>query len=219
MKLLNTITLLSVLVSGAAHASIVYVDADPITNTFDTATGSTNTDWYVNGTSDTAPNWGLRGGFANGSTILEGRVTTGADTPLTTQISGLGDGTYDVWAFFWDASGANIWQLSAGLSGNPIVTYSADGAGNTTAPVNAGTLSFTTTVLTAESDRIMYGVNLGQATVSGGSPTINVLIEQLGGGSERRTWYDGVGYEAVPESSAALLIGLAGLALLRRRRS
>ena len=129
----------------------------------------------------------------------------------------MSDGSYDVWAFFWDASGANGWQLSAGLSGNPIVTYSADGAGNTTAPVNAGTLSFTTTVLAAQDDRIMYGVNLGQATVTSGS-SIDVLIEQLGNGSGSRAWFDGVGYEVVPEPSSALLIGLGGLALLSRRR-
>ncbi len=207
-----------ILLSSLSFGAITYIDADPTTNTFETATGSVDTDWYVSGKADTDPLWGLRA-FANSTTIFEGRSeAAGDDVPLTTQLSGLGDGTYNVWAFFWDASGSNGWELSTGLSGNPIATYSFDGAGNTTAPVDAGTLDLTGVGTTAEDDRIMYGVNLGQATVSGGS-SINVLIQQLGNGSGSRTWYDGVGYEVVPEPSAALLIGLGGLALLRRRRS
>jgi len=42
------------------------------------------------------------------------------------------------------------------------------------------------------------------------------LIETNDGYS--RTWYDGVGYQAVPEPSAVILVGLAGLGLLARRR-
>ncbi|MDX1679158.1 MAG: PEP-CTERM sorting domain-containing protein [Akkermansiaceae bacterium] len=215
----HLIALLSLLATGAANAAITYVDADPTTNTFDTATGSVNTSWYVSGSATTDDGlWGYRNDVANGSTVLQGAsFSSPSDPPLTTQISGLSDGTYDVWVFFWDAADSNQWEITAGLSGNPLVTYSFDGDGNTTAPVATSTLSFTTSVLTTESARVMYGVNLGQATVSGGS-TIDVLIEQQGAGNLQRTWYDGVGYEAIPEPSVALLVGLGGLALLRRRR-
>jgi hypothetical protein len=65
----------------------------------------------------------------------------------------------------------------------------------------------------------MYGVNLGQETVIGGS-AINFFIDQDGttSGGTDRTWYDGVGYEVVPEPSSMALLGLGGLALILRRR-
>ncbi|MFK7911466.1 MAG: PEP-CTERM sorting domain-containing protein [Akkermansiaceae bacterium] len=130
--------------------------------------------------------------------------------------------------FFWDSSGGtNQWEITAGLDSSLTQaddTYSFDGAGDTdTAPtIAASTLSFTTSIITqpSSSNRTLYGVNLGQRTVSGGS-NIDVFIEQLGASGADRTWYDGVGYElvtTVPEPSSTALLGLGGLALILRRR-
>jgi hypothetical protein len=168
---------------------------------------------------------------------------------LTTTIPSLADGTYNIWVFFQDnvgdliASGIQNWVISAGLSPNPTTTYWAPnqplathndatpvlgtgGSGSiTTAGVSyAGDLTFTSSVVTLEgtgtAERRLYGVNLGTATVTGGSD-INVYIDMLIAGSSTttRVYYDGVGYEAIPEPSAALLGGLGLLALLRRRRN
>lgn len=141
---------------------------------------------------------------------------------LTTQITGLTDAQdYDIWVFFWDASDANVWNIAAGLTTGALTTYSFDGLGDQTQTVAASTLTFTNTspvVLPAEGNRIMYGVNLGPVTASG--TTINVFVDNLtGGGGNNRTWYDGVGYEVVPEPSTALLGGIGLLVLLRRRRA
>jgi hypothetical protein len=76
---------------------------------------------------------------------------------------------------------------------------------------------FTTPVQVADGNRLMVQSSLGTA-VADASGEITVYVDSNGGSSSTRTWYDGVGYEAVPEPSAALLLGLGGLALLRRRR-
>ena len=54
--------------------------------------------------------------------------------------------------------------------------------------------------------------------------TLEVFIDDFAaagtsGNSDSRTWYDGVGYELVPEPSASLLgaMGTLTLLLLRRR--
>ena len=214
----------------STHAAIVYVDAEEGSsgNTFETGGSLSDTSWVTAGsTDDSSSTWGRRD-FANGGTIFEGRSddTSGQDPDLTTQITGLDDNDYNVWAFFWDASGADQWELTVGLSStltDADDTYSFDGDGNTTAPVEASTLTFDTAPDFTEDNRTMYAVNLGTATVSGGS-SIDVFIEQLGTNDQGRdrTWYDGVGYEVVPEpSSFGLIAGFLGLTwvMLRRRRA
>lgn len=208
-----------------SHAAITYVDAVFNTggNTFATGGSLGTTTWVDNANTNTDNNtkWQRRTGFSNGNDFFQARVsTTGTIPELTTQISGLPAGTYNVWVFFWDAGDANKWNISAGLTSGAsnLTTYSFDGAGNTTAPVAASTLDFSTTVVKTEEDRVMYGVNLGQKAVVSGN-AINVYVDHLTGvGGNFRTWYDGVGYEAVPEPSA-MVLGLIGtLTLLRRRR-
>ena len=211
--------------TSAGHAAITYVDAAFNTggNTFATGGSLGNTTWVddTNTNADDNTKWHRRTGFSNGSDFFQARVAaTGSMPELTTQVTGLADGNYNVWVFFWDAANTNTWNIAAGLTSGAsnLTTYSFDGAGNKTAPVATSTLNFSNTVLKTEDDRVMYGVNLGQRSVASGS-AINVYVNHLTGtGGDNRTWYDGVGYEAVPEPSALLLGALGALALLRRRR-
>ncbi len=227
-----------------SQAAITYVDAlaGSSGNTFATGGSLSNTSWVdltTNGSGAIEDKWQRRTGtdFGNGSNedVFQAlhEVVTSDDMPeLTTTITGLADGTYVIWAFYWDqvASGTQNWTISAGLTSGSLSTYSSVGqpsvTGATSSGIDTAGLSFDSTVLkianegSLTAERRMYGVNLGEVTVSGGSGTVDVFVDQLiGGGSTDRTWYDGVGFEAVPEPSSTLLIGFGGLALgLRRRR-
>lgn len=198
------LTYVALLTGGVAVASaqITYLDAveGADGNTF--ATGGTpgDTSW-INPEASTATDnerWRIRP-FGNEATVFQA-LHTGTTMPeLTTRITGLGDGTHQIWVFFWDGPNANQWTISAGLESGSLTTYSHDGPGNTTAPVAASTLTFTNQPppMTTESPRILYGVLLGEATVVEGSPVEVFIDNTAGGGSNNRTWYDGVGHALV----------------------
>jgi hypothetical protein len=157
--------------------------------------------------------------------------------------------TYKVWAFFQDnvgdaSSPFQNWVISAGLTTSLDTTYWAPdqpvASHNSATPVlgTGGTGTITTTNVSEAVDlsysgtpptftegsgeglRSLYAVYLGEVTLAGGTE-INVYVDMLIAGSSgaTRVWYDGVGYEMVPEPSTALLGGLGLFSLLRRRRN
>jgi hypothetical protein len=183
------------------RADITYVDAShgAAGNTHATGGSPANTGWLdatTNAASTNASQWILRTPLGADSSIYQALHSGNQIPELTTSLSGLADGDYSIWVFFWDGPNSNTWTISAGLSSGALTTYSFDGPGNTALPVAASTLAFTNPPpLLTEDPRILYAVKLGQATVTGGSP-IPVYINNLAaGGSNTRTWYDGVGYE------------------------
>lgn len=189
-----------------ARAQITYLDATEGNGGNTSATGSApaDTSWLLSEGGPVAiPDQWAQREFATGGTIFQALHNGDAIPELTTRIDGLGDGDYEVWVFFWDGPNANRWTISAGLESGSLTTFSFDGPGDTSAPVAASTLTFTNpnAPLLTENPRILYGVRLGETTVSNGSP-IEVFIDNLvGGGSSNRTWFDGVGYAPLaPES-------------------
>lgn len=222
-----------------AHAAITYVDAQEGSggNTFATGGTQTDTSWIDTTSNTSSPddeNWMKRFGGSpgwsqhNGGDVIQGLVSTESNNlgEITTEVGGLSDGPYDVWVFFWTqiVSDTQNWMIDAGLESGSLTAYSAPDdpvpGTNSTIPVNADTLDFSNapSVVAAGGNQNMYGVNLGQVEVSGGSD-INVYVDKLTGtGSGNRTIYDGVGYELIPEPSTALLGGLGTLFFLRRRR-
>jgi hypothetical protein len=220
-----------------AHAAITYLDAEEGAsgNTFATGGSLADTSWVgPNSSSVNATQWNKREGIgdSNGPAIFQGSSTTTPPPELTTTVTGLTAGTYTIWAFFWDQidSGTQNWVLSAGLTSGSLATYSAPGepvvAGATTINVEyAGNLSFASSVnVDGFNDgnptllRQLFGINLGDTVVSGGTVGVFIGNDILTGGSNR-AWYEGVGYELVPEPSSSALLGLAALALCRRRRN
>lgn len=186
------------LAATSARADITYVDVveGAAGNTFATGGSPGNTGWvnFANAATADDDQW-MKRALGNGATVFQA-LHSGTQMPeLTTEIGGLADGNYDVWVFFWDGQGSNTWTISAGLASGALTTYSFDGPGNTALPVAASTLAFSgTTPMTTEDVRTLYGVKIGQSAVAGGNP-IRVYVDNLtGGGSNTRTWYDGVGY-------------------------
>lgn len=196
---------------------ITYVDAveGASGNTYATGSALADTSWEsgTNETSGKEEQWTkLTGLEGNGDTLFQASHTTtdGDQIPeLTTEIRGLADGTYAIWAFYWDQTDSNSqnWTLSAGLNSGSLASYrSPDEPSVTGADVNpvenAANLTFANSVVVEAGFngsvfvRNLFGVYLGKVTVSGGSSTVNVHIDNLlGGGSSNRTWYDGVGYQ------------------------
>lgn len=135
--------------------------------------------------------------FANGGTIFE----AGADTPsdngqaLTTTVSDLAAGNYQVFAYFWSDTNNN-WDLRLGLDPNAMANYnpatSAVRSLGSLADSNGfATTGFATPVLVSEGNRTLFEVSLGERTIEDGG-AIKVYVDDIpnAGG---RSWYDGIG--------------------------
>lgn len=231
MKLKSTIILTAVLVAAPAYAAVTYVDAVSGVGGNTRATGlpQNDTSWLAtDGTASLDDQWRPRA-FGNGATLFQAIPVTTATPPpipeLTTSVN-VANGIYDVYVFFWAqvTTETQNWVISAGLESGSLTTYNASSqpaiAGVSQVGVtNAANLMFTDSVMVEDTvNRDLYGVNLGQVNVTDGS--FDVFVDMLipGSGTTQRVWYDGVGFELIPEPSTALLSGLGVLCLLRRRR-
>ncbi len=164
----------------------------------------------------------------NGTVYESGGNTGGDNAPrLRTTVSGLPVDTYNVYAYFWSDQAGSPWQIRAGLidDANPLPRYQGSGIATTigsaagSAP-DGGNLPVLIATDTAggsntPSGRRVWQVLLGQQTGS----SISVYVEDLPptNGNER-AWYDGVGYERIPEPTAMALIGIGLPFLIRSRR-
>jgi len=184
--------------------------------------------------------WWLRKGLANpigNGTVYESRGSYSQqgnteDSPrLCTTVTGLPEGTYKVYAYFW--SDVSQWRIRAKLNGS--TTYPPLYRKGSVAPelevnpadpnaVMAWVGDFSATVLTKEGNRELWQAYLGDVTGTGFSVYVDDDIMapsdsdgNLLGDYNQRSWYDGVGY--IPEPMTVTLLGLGGLALLRRKRA
>jgi hypothetical protein len=188
------------LASSIVNADIIgtYVDAN-LSNTTPVS-AITETD------SDTDNLWRHRiyAGPMDGTLFGSQAVAENSPT-LTTTVSGLAEGVYDVYVLFWDKTGSsdvqnNRWAVEAGIGNGALSIYSE--------------YNSTLTGITADADKQQYQGYLGQATITNG--TLAVTIDDGVGANFNRAWYDGVSYDfvrAVPEPSAFVVMftGLLGL--------
>ncbi len=199
--------------ASQASADITFVDAvhGVSGNTFKTGSTLTDTSWLSAANNSTANNaqWVTRSPWGNGDTVYQAIISSTANFPeITTRISGLANGTYEIWGFYWDniTTSSEKWMFSAGLNSGALTTYSNDvvtGA-TTTGVVNTSTLSFSNSpTITQTVSGITYnlfGVKLGQVVVAGG--TVDVYVDRnitAASSTQNRVWYDGVGYELIPQ--------------------
>ncbi|MBX3427838.1 MAG: BNR-4 repeat-containing protein [Pirellulales bacterium] len=138
--------------------------------------------------------WHVRTGVGNGGSVFASSESGFENAPmLKTTLSGLADGTYDMFAYFWSNASAD-WRLLAGLESDNLVDFRRYGSQHATAD------QFTSieTVSAEGNSMLLYRAYLGRRTVAGGE-NVDVFIDdwQSLSGSAIRTWYDGVGYALV----------------------
>jgi hypothetical protein len=192
----------------AVHGGIHYVDA-----TTGAAGNTTLADGSVytpplNGSTGADNQWEQRTVFGSGGTIYEagGENATENAPELKTMISGLTPGQhYNIHVYFWDpGSTTEDWNIRAGFvsnpGGNPL--YSAADAtaelGGALAAQIASTLTHSNPpTVFAESARNLLAGFVGN-TAANAMGEIEVFIDDLPAATtvNRRTWYDGLGYEA-----------------------
>ncbi len=163
--------------------------------------------------------------------------TPNEDAPrLMTTITGLNPGSLvQAYAYFWGAPGANQpWGLSAGLVDTVAPLQHYVGTLNGTPPPGSilatqiGSLGIFSNqaditlvgngTLTGGNQRLMQ-IGLGETTI-GPDGNLRIFLDDFANvdNTVRRSTFDGVGYEIIPEPSSFLLGSLALAFLAHRRR-
>jgi len=140
----------------------------------------------------------------------------------TTATPPLGDDASVSFSRNGTATSANAPEVPAGgrdAGDNLGVTWTGTGTIGGGDAVWTSDSYFDSGVLVGEGNRTLFEAGLGTATADANGE-IAVYIDDVANTNARnRTWYDGVGYEAVPEPSALSLLALSLGALLLRRRA
>jgi hypothetical protein len=184
--------------TGLVH----YVDA-----TTSNTTRSNGSDLAATGPSSAEgsadSNWHWRTGTGNGDDVLASGGSGSENAPtIRTTLSGLDDGQYDIFAYFW-ANPSQDWRVQAGFDLNNLQLIRDNGAQQAEAsqfdPLDP------TVDLTGASSSALYRFFVGRTDVTGGSE-INVFLDDFSANTSTRTWYDGLGYALVTD----VIQGLAG---------
>lgn len=206
----------AVFAAGTTQAAIVYVDADYGTNTALDGAGTFNASNTGQGIVDNQ--WSERAFVSvNGGSVLVAAGTENATPRLVTIFTLPGAGQYNIYGYYHiNNSGAGDWDASFALGSGSATSYTDSNGTNLAATIGHFTEAV---VVDAGSDINLFEASLGVWDTSVNGLTVSVYIDDPEtSGSDDRTWYDGVGYEAVPEPSSIALLGLGGLALVLRRR-
>jgi hypothetical protein len=142
--------------------------------------------------------WHQYTGYGNGgSCFTAGDGGTENVPTIKTTVSGLADGTYDVFAYFWSDPNAD-WGIRAGFDpsdANTMLCYSKQSSQFADATQFSNPVTVTSTGVYQ-----LYRVYIGRKVVSGGTPVVVYLDNYdstYTGNKPSRTTYDGVGVARV----------------------
>lgn len=200
------------MVAAASAEKTTYVDAThgEAGNTR-LASGGVFTPTTENSGSDNL--WCLRafGNPAGAGTIYEaggqhGDANTNnpEDCPrLVTTVGGLPEGTYKVYIYFWNDD--SNWRIRADLTGKDtqLPLFYSRAIAQETAPIGAPAAAlakaedFKAAPLLSEGNRTLWQAYLGE--VKGTTITVFVDDDPAHKTHNCRTWYDGIGYQAVTQ--------------------
>lgn len=141
--------------------------------------------------------WHQRTSYGNGNSVLTSAEIDFEDAPvIKTQVSGIEEGTYDIWANFW-ANPNDDWRIEAGLNPDNMQIFRQMACKQ----VMNGDHN-TELVLTGEGNTFLYQAYLGIVTIES-DDTLSVFIDDeaimvgtagIEVGNICRTWYDGISY-------------------------
>jgi hypothetical protein len=161
-------------------------------------------------------NWQFRtgGNFNGGSVLASGGAGAENSPAIKTTLTGMADGSYNIYAYFW-ANSAQDWRVQVGLDANNMMLVRDNGAQAAEAAEFDSTVQLTDSTDSAQ----LYRYFVGEVTVLNGS-SVTVFIDDFSAAATTRTWYDGLGYSLAPEPTvASLLLVLGALSTRRRARS
>jgi len=206
MKKVTYLTILPIGVLSVSQAigQITYVDAIAGAggNTRSSASTQDDVSWLNGiGTSAIADNvWTNRPDFGTGDNLFQSIQSGAGDAPeLTTTITGIPDGEYQIYVFYAQRGGGVNWQVDAAIEGDELVTY--DESGNN-GSVLASTLTYATETpdLQPNAAIALRAAVIGRVTITNGNGTVNVIIDNTAVGDANRAWYDGVGFQEIGDS-------------------
>ncbi len=168
-----------------------YIDADPSNTT--EADSSPFTPTGPSGSSGAADDqWHEYTEYGNAGSCYTADELSEDAPMLKTTISGLSDGTYDVFAYFW-CDPSRDWGVAGGFTPSNILYF------NRQSSQHAEASEFFGSVRVVDFGAILYRVYIGRREVVGGAP-IDVYIDDydssLINGADRAV-YDGVGAASV----------------------
>jgi hypothetical protein len=174
---------------GETIGHVTYIDADSGNTTmFD---GSAFVPSSISGTND--DQWHEYTGYGNAGSCYTANDNGTEDAPLIkTVITGLQDGTYDIFAFFW-AKPDEDWRISGGFSESDMLVFRRQSSQH----AQAGQFAESVDILGSEA--ALYRAYIGRKEVVGGS-VIDVYIDDVVGSNAnglQRTAYDGIGVASV----------------------
>jgi hypothetical protein len=170
---------------------VTYVDANETNTTLGDGSvfAATGPDAYYGAADD---QWHAYTGYGNGGSIY----TAGEDTEdapmLKTTISGLTDGTYDVFTYFW-ADPDQDWGVVGGFEPTELLYFSKQSS------QQAEASQFANPVYVRDVETAMYRVYIGRVQISD-SASVDVYIDDYDNSFVNApvlTTYDGVGVARV----------------------